>query len=542
MKRFLVLLAFVGVFLMLFACGNIENNNLSELDSTSQSTVETPDSTSQSTETSTQNSVGGSTSDDSSQKEPPPREYITVHSVEELEKMRQMLDCKDETRFSQYLQSIKCSGQIGRQKLGTFVSIVDKIPYIKIVDGEISWINYSKGISQDTGKEVEVLYVTTKKSDDEWCRIEYYLIIEEVSTLISEDTPLLPTTIKSNDGRIEVFTEKIKNENIISWLVTIDNTVARVVYKTKDAVTVNAQEIYEDLYVSQILTNKPNDKEAPATSTTGSVADSTDSTPPTTDSSTTDSSLNSGSGTTTENSTDSSCGLTDVSSGDTTNDSQDIDSGEEKLTSLMPQWLTEEERELLYNKELYKSKVDIENKAIIKVYNTLTPLSKCTLSLDEIIAWAESIDTITYVVLNENNDKLRICNDENGIRIVVIETSYKGATFAEDLKSLGRTVEIFDEAHSVEAVHCFDDLSSHGGFYAYYVTDGGIFVRYYENAFAEGTWFTESDFAKYGTAYYKHITSYEYNHNENGELLSGSTSLLEYINEIYGTGKDYGAN
>ena len=215
---------------------------------------------------------------------------------------------------------------------------------------------------------------------------------------------------------------------------------------------------------------------------------------------------------------------------------------EEKMISKLSAQLNEEEKALLYNKELYESNVDVENKVIIKVYDTLTPLSKCMFPIGEIVDWAESIDTITYVVLNENNDKLRICNDEKEIRIVVVNTNYKDVTFAEDLKSFGGTVEIFNETYSVEAVHCFDDLSSHGGFYAYYVTDGGIFVRYYENEFAKGTWFTESDFAKYGTAYYNYITSYEYNYNENGELLYGTVTLFsEYISNIYGTDKDYGA-
>ena len=218
-----------------------------------------------------------------------------------------------------------------------------------------------------------------------------------------------------------------------------------------------------------------------------------------------------------------------------------IDAG---LKTVLMGQLSEDERAILYDKTIYKDKVDIDNKTIIKTYDSILPWSECHLPLDELVLWAESINKFKYIVLNEKNTNIRITEGEKGVSVVTINTilDYKSATFAQDIKSMGVMAEIMNEQCEIRGIYCFDTLSSYSGFFAYYDTDKGVFVKFYENERSQGTWFREQDFSTYGTAYYKYITSYEYNYDEDGNPLYGGTSFEKYIKEIYGTEKDYGVH
>lgn len=200
---------------------------------------------------------------------------------------------------------------------------------------------------------------------------------------------------------------------------------------------------------------------------------------------------------------------------------------------------SDEELDFLYNEELYTSKVDTSGRSIVKVYETFSIWSKCSLPVEEIVALAENKGQIKYIVLNDSNTNIR--KSQDGKSISVILGDYSNAAYADDLKKMNSSVEIFGEKYKVLNVYCFDNLSSHSGFLTYFVTDKGVFVKFYENKASMGEWFSEADFVKYGTAYYKHITSYEYNYDEDGNMLyGGSCSFVEYVNDIYGTEKDYG--
>ena len=72
-----------------------------------------------------------------------PNKYIAVRSVSELERMRGMSFCKDEATLNDYLITVEGGGAESKEDLTTFVSLSDSIPYVKLIDGEITFISYT---------------------------------------------------------------------------------------------------------------------------------------------------------------------------------------------------------------------------------------------------------------------------------------------------------------------------------------------------------------------------------------------------------------
>ena len=169
---------------------------------------------------------------------------------------------------------------------------------------------------------------------------------------------------------------------------------------------------------------------------------------------------------------------------------------DKKLVSLMPQWLTEEERELLYNKELYESKVDIENRAIIKVYEGVTPWCDDgrVLSLEELLELAEATAQVKYLVLNDYNVNVKIVKNGDETSIAVVKPEHTYSVHAVDLKAQGTRLEVNGEEYNINAVYCFDDLTEGEDFFVYYVTDGGVFFMLYIEDNSMGILMGESEF------------------------------------------------
>ncbi len=92
-----------------------------------------------------------------------------------------MIGCDDETRWGQYFQGIAGSGIQSKEDRIAFVKLIDSLPHISILEGSITWICFSHSISEDTGEESNVVYVTTEAANGDWTRVEYVLSVTDVS-------------------------------------------------------------------------------------------------------------------------------------------------------------------------------------------------------------------------------------------------------------------------------------------------------------------------------------------------------------------------
>ena len=91
--------------------------------------------------------------------------------------------------------------------------------------------------------------------------------------------------------------------------------------------------------------------------------------------------------------------------------------------------------------------------------------------------------------------------------------------------------ELYENGTNYSKVICFNASRSRSGVIVYYIHEKNTIVRYYEHEYASGVDFTLSDFQTYGTAYYKYITSYEYNYDEDGDPISGGMTLIKFIED-----------
>ena len=214
----------------------------------------------------------------------------------------------------------------------------------------------------------------------------------------------------------------------------------------------------------------------------------------------------------------------------------------EKLTNS----LDKEEFEILSNKDIYASDVkyiDITDKPILKVFNE-DIFYICHLTLDDIVNTIseeikEGKKTIDYVIFDEKPIRLSVgdnmrTEDPNDY-IITRSYSLQETSYITDVMNMSGVTEILNQSCAINNIFVFDMFRSPFGIVLYAETNNGIFVKYYPHEFAEGVWFTEEDFQKYGKAYYEYLISYERNYNEKGEALGGNhISLLEYIDTKYG--------
>ncbi len=170
-----------------------------------------------------------------------PPKTIELQGLADLEKMRQMVTCQDENELDAYLRSIPGGGAESREDLTKFVDLVESLPIMTLIDGDITWISYSS--PSETNKDIA--FVTIKSANGEWTRLEYRLFVKDIPAQIeamkvsgeisaAEKIDNLQTT----DGRIKVYSENKKAHstekgNLYTWLMSIDGVLTNVVYYTE---------------------------------------------------------------------------------------------------------------------------------------------------------------------------------------------------------------------------------------------------------------------------------------------------------------------
>ena len=195
---------------------------------------------------------GTSTTDDPIADPPEPPAEITVNNIAELEQMRAMLASEDEQALNEYLSAFS-GGYWSKQDLTEFLNLVDSTPYAEILQGEIIWLNYSRGTDQ-AGVPYETLNVSIEAEDGTWVRYRYILSVEDATEHLEMLTQqvgnenLLTSILDTADGRLALHTETRKPHpsgtgDLVTWWGELDSTVVEIAYYVDDQSTVNTQSI-----------------------------------------------------------------------------------------------------------------------------------------------------------------------------------------------------------------------------------------------------------------------------------------------------------
>ena len=164
----------------------------------------------------------------------PDKKVIDIHSLEELNKMREMLSCEDEEQLKEYLSNFGnaiTNTKPTKEDLEMFVSLADRFSFVNIVDGELILMHYSDGISIDTGKRVEVFYITLEAENGNWIRYEYLLSVKDPYTDITTDSQFFEKPLTGTNETIALLSEKREPDpfgvgEIVIWIADIDGTSA----------------------------------------------------------------------------------------------------------------------------------------------------------------------------------------------------------------------------------------------------------------------------------------------------------------------------
>ncbi len=195
----------------------------------------------------------------------PPNPSINIHGLEELEKMREMAESKDEEALNLYLRSVKGGGAHNREDLIAFLDLIDSLPILKLIDGEINRICHEEGELPTTGEYYNEVIISTRTANEEYTMIVFSLMIDDIPAEIERRKKvdsefadaLLDKPLHGKDGRIKVFFETRKEHpsgigDFITWILDLDGIYTGVIYYTKHADEVRANEVFQNVVIQSI--------------------------------------------------------------------------------------------------------------------------------------------------------------------------------------------------------------------------------------------------------------------------------------------------
>ena len=192
-----------------------------------------------------------------------PSQTIEVRSLEDFNKMKEMSMCDDESQLQQYFQSFTVERPQSKEDITAFVNLIDSMPIIPILDGNIVWICFSRDISKDTGKEATVVYIATVAENGDWTRIEYVFSVTDIPAKISvekselENKSLLNSPIKNSDGNLTLHIETRNphpsgNGTMIQWVGETEGIFTRIYYFTNNPNDIETKALFSNIKMSKI--------------------------------------------------------------------------------------------------------------------------------------------------------------------------------------------------------------------------------------------------------------------------------------------------
>ena len=206
----------------------------------------------------------------------------------------------------------------------------------------------------------------------------------------------------------------------------------------------------------------------------------------------------------------------------------------DSVSSLFENSLSEADLEFLSDKENYREDakdVDTEGTPVLKIYCALY-WNLFDNGIDETLEYAEEQNAAAYVVWGEEPVRLTVLNHDGKKAITKLKGEWH-REYIREIAEMGTSTEILGQKCTVTDIYCFEDY--HTGAAVYFITDHGVFIRYYDFLYAdkynEGIWFTEADFCEYAEGYYKFRTSYFNNYSFFFVPKGGTASFFDYIEE-----------
>lgn len=220
-----------------------------------------PDSHSGSTSPSTQGNdpspssvddpVPPSSGDDTSYKR------LYIYSLRELEEIRSITLCGDESKVEEYLSAIDAFGINTKDELMEFLDVIDSLPVIELVDGDITRIY----VYYDAKVGFYSAYIITKAKDGSLTQMDYYLSVKDIEAEIQRadyfNKPSSPEGIKNiqnTDKTVRVYYEN-KYDHFTGigkryyWTVSADNILVSYLYYTPDEHPLDAEELFSDAHI-----------------------------------------------------------------------------------------------------------------------------------------------------------------------------------------------------------------------------------------------------------------------------------------------------
>lgn len=210
--------------------------------------------------------VQGTTASNQVEIHPTPPQSVSVNSVDELSAMRDAVNTKNTNELKAYAASL---GLESEQMILDFLDILDSLPDVKLIDGEICYISYQihtvfeqddDGNYNNTTKNVERMYISTVAPNGNWVRLGYWLnqseeAIEDAVKNSDWKDYLLEKPTVSKDGRITVYCERRRagstTEGVrIDWLANIDGYMVNIVYFVDNADTITAHSVFSSFSIS----------------------------------------------------------------------------------------------------------------------------------------------------------------------------------------------------------------------------------------------------------------------------------------------------
>ncbi len=189
----------------------------------------------------------------------PTAKTIDIRSLSELETLRTMATSKDTEAVQTYLLSLG-GGSVTQTDLVNFLKLLDALPKLDILDGEISWISLM------VTENAVAFYTTVKAGNGDWVRTEYILSVTDIDAELaeirnSEDAAsLLATPVTAADGRLKLYTENVhtsedKPGSTTTWRMSVDGIYGFLVYHSETAAAVDAASLFRDAVVTAELPN-----------------------------------------------------------------------------------------------------------------------------------------------------------------------------------------------------------------------------------------------------------------------------------------------
>lgn len=185
-----------------------------------------------------------------------PPAMIILDSSAELAEMREMAVCTDEDALYDYLWSLKGMGASSRGDLTAFLELLDSLPYLPVLEGEISSIRYTP--------ERQHMEIVTKAANGDWLRLIYFLSVQDIHAEIEawkkeepDDDSILPEPFVCCGGRIKVYREvRVAKPGafLLCWDIEADGIFIRVDFCPADlnADRVVMEELFAGLTVKSV--------------------------------------------------------------------------------------------------------------------------------------------------------------------------------------------------------------------------------------------------------------------------------------------------